>query len=95
MFSESPGNFVVVDESGKKEALESGSKVGCIVSQVLFYDQLRALKKSAEWCALVNNFYLHILLYILSSYSRGIHMISNTSFLNDVLCIGLRFLKMI
>ncbi|CAI8598693.1 unnamed protein product [Vicia faba] len=43
------GNFVVVDESGKKEALESGSKVGCIVSQVLFYDQLRALKKSAEW----------------------------------------------
>ncbi|XP_058786632.1 uncharacterized protein LOC131661198 [Vicia villosa] len=43
------GNFVVVDESGKKEALESGSKVGCIVSQVLFYDQLRVLKKSAEW----------------------------------------------
>ncbi|CAI8607105.1 unnamed protein product [Vicia faba] len=43
------GNFVVVDESGKKEALESGSKVGCIVSQVLFYHQLRALKKSAEW----------------------------------------------
>ncbi|MCI00065.1 nucleic acid-binding OB-fold-like protein, partial [Trifolium medium] len=32
-------NFVVVDESGKKEALESGSKVGCIVVQVLVYAQ--------------------------------------------------------
>lgn len=43
------GNFVVVDESGKKEALESGSKVGCIVVQVLVYEQVRALQKSPEW----------------------------------------------
>ncbi|CAJ2641737.1 putative RNA-binding protein EIF1AD-like [Trifolium pratense] len=43
------GNFVVVDESGKKEALESGSKVGCIVVQVLVYAQVRTLQKSAEW----------------------------------------------
>lgn len=81
------GNFVVVDESGKKEALESGSKVGCIVSQVLFYDQLRLLKKSAEWCALVNNFdfyifyftfFVHIIIYMVAS--NGIQVISNTSF---------------
>ncbi|EOY20189.1 hypothetical protein QUC31_005786 [Theobroma cacao] len=43
------GSFVVVDESGKEKALESGSKVACIVSQVLFYEQLRALQKSPEW----------------------------------------------
>ncbi|KAL5991338.1 hypothetical protein ACLOJK_012245 [Asimina triloba] len=33
------GSFVVVDESGKDKALESGSKVACIVSQVLYYEQ--------------------------------------------------------
>jgi hypothetical protein len=49
VFSQSSGNFVVVDESGKKEALESGSKVACIVVQVLVYAQVRALQKSAEW----------------------------------------------
>ncbi|KAK3027530.1 hypothetical protein RJ639_041721 [Escallonia herrerae] len=46
------GNFVVVDESGREVAAESGRKVGCIVSQVLFYEQLRVLQKSsdaAEW----------------------------------------------
>ncbi|XP_022764878.1 probable RNA-binding protein EIF1AD [Durio zibethinus] len=43
------GNFVVVDESGKEKALESGSKVACIVSQVLFYEQIRSLQKSPEW----------------------------------------------
>ncbi|KAI4306569.1 hypothetical protein L6164_029834 [Bauhinia variegata] len=43
------GNFVVVDESGREKALESGSKVGCLVSQVLFYEQVRALQKSSEW----------------------------------------------
>ncbi|MBA0696746.1 hypothetical protein Goari_003273 [Gossypium aridum] len=43
------GSFVVVDESGKEKALESGSKVACIVSQVLFFDQVRALQKSPEW----------------------------------------------
>lgn len=57
--SQSAGNFVVVDESGKKEALESGSKVGCIVVQVLVYEQVRALQKSPEWCVLVNNFDSH------------------------------------
>ncbi|KAK5794674.1 uncharacterized protein LOC108487496 [Gossypium arboreum] len=43
------GSFVVVDESGKEKALESGCKVACIVSQVLFYDQVRVLQKSPEW----------------------------------------------
>ncbi|KAH7537694.1 uncharacterized protein LOC107414024 [Ziziphus jujuba] len=43
------GSFVVVDESGKEKALESGSKVACIVSKVLFYEQVRALQKSSEW----------------------------------------------
>ncbi|MBA0870223.1 hypothetical protein Goshw_009443 [Gossypium schwendimanii] len=43
------GSFVVVDESGKEKALESGSKVACIVSQVMFFDQVRALQKSPEW----------------------------------------------
>ncbi|XWS74479.1 hypothetical protein CRYUN_Cryun01aG0001500 [Craigia yunnanensis] len=42
------GSFVVVDERGKEKALESGSKVACIVSQVLFYEQVRALQKSSE-----------------------------------------------
>lgn len=48
------GSFVVVDESGKEKALESGCKVACIVSQVLFYDQVRALQKSPEWCVCVS-----------------------------------------
>jgi len=43
------GSYVVVDISGKEKALESGSKVACIVSQVLFYEQVRAIKKSPEW----------------------------------------------
>ncbi|KAF3433254.1 hypothetical protein FNV43_RR24356 [Rhamnella rubrinervis] len=43
------GSFVVVDGTGKEKALESGSKVACIVSKVLFYEQVRALQKSAEW----------------------------------------------
>ncbi|KAM0832220.1 hypothetical protein ACQ4PT_065055 [Festuca glaucescens] len=43
------GSFVVVDASGREEALESGSKIGCVVSQVLFHDQVRALEKSGEW----------------------------------------------
>ncbi|KAJ6952173.1 uncharacterized protein [Populus alba] len=43
------GSFVVVDESGKEKALESGSKVACIVSQVLFYEHVRVLQRSPEW----------------------------------------------
>ncbi|KNA15260.1 hypothetical protein SOVF_099740 [Spinacia oleracea] len=43
------GSFVVVDDSAKVEALESGSKVGCIVSQVLFHDKVRRLQKSSDW----------------------------------------------
>ncbi|GMY08397.1 probable RNA-binding protein EIF1AD isoform X1 [Fagus crenata] len=43
------GSFVVVDISGKEKALESGSKVACIVSQLLFYEQVRSLQKSPEW----------------------------------------------
>ena len=51
IFFKSIGSFVVVDESGKEQAIESGSKVTCIVSQVLFYEQVRALQKSPEWYA--------------------------------------------
>ncbi|KAL8539397.1 hypothetical protein ACS0TY_001137 [Phlomoides rotata] len=43
------GNFVVVDESGREEAVESGRKVAGIVTQVLYHDQLRVLQKSSEW----------------------------------------------
>ncbi|XP_010532381.1 PREDICTED: probable RNA-binding protein EIF1AD [Tarenaya hassleriana] len=43
------GSFVVVDQTGKEKALESGSKVACIVCRVLFYEQVRALRKSPEW----------------------------------------------
>ncbi|KAK6790056.1 hypothetical protein RDI58_013856 [Solanum bulbocastanum] len=43
------GNFVVVDESGREEAVESGRKVGCVVTKVLYFDQVRVLQKSAEW----------------------------------------------
>lgn len=43
------GNFVVVDESAKEEAIESGMKVGCTVTQVLFYDQVREYQKSPNW----------------------------------------------
>ncbi|TVU48630.1 hypothetical protein EJB05_08271 [Eragrostis curvula] len=45
------GSFVVVDASGRDQALESGSKIACVVSQVLFHDQVRALEKSNEWPA--------------------------------------------
>ncbi|KAG2721714.1 hypothetical protein I3843_02G080900 [Carya illinoinensis] len=43
------GSFVVVDIRGKEKAIESGSKVACLVSQVLFYEQVRPLQKSPEW----------------------------------------------
>ncbi|KAL1553405.1 putative RNA-binding protein EIF1AD isoform X2 [Salvia divinorum] len=43
------GNFVVVDESGREEAIESGRKVAGILTQVLYHDQVRLLQKSSEW----------------------------------------------
>ncbi|XP_027904739.1 probable RNA-binding protein EIF1AD [Vigna unguiculata] len=43
------GSFVVVDVTGKEKALESGSKIACLVSQVLFYEQVRELQKTPEW----------------------------------------------
>ncbi|XP_023730326.1 uncharacterized protein LOC111878039 [Lactuca sativa] len=43
------GSFVVVDDSGREEAVESGRKVACVVIQVLFHEQVRALQKSPEW----------------------------------------------
>lgn len=43
---------MVVDASGRDEALESGSKIACVVSRVLFHDQVRALEKSGEWPAI-------------------------------------------
>ncbi|KAF3327347.1 putative RNA-binding protein EIF1AD [Carex littledalei] len=49
------GSYLVVDASGRDEALESGSKVACVVSQVLFHDQIHALEKSPEWPAVFKN----------------------------------------
>ncbi|XP_022146732.1 probable RNA-binding protein EIF1AD [Momordica charantia] len=49
------GSFVVVDESGKKNALESGSKVACIVSRVLYFEQVRELQKWPEWPEVFKN----------------------------------------
>ncbi len=49
---------MIVDESGREEAAESGSKVGCVVVQVLFHDQVRDLQKSPEWCVLSNPLWL-------------------------------------
>ncbi|KAF9618125.1 hypothetical protein IFM89_000241, partial [Coptis chinensis] len=41
-------SFVVIDEKGRDMALEFGSKVTCMVSKVLFHEQLRVLQKSPE-----------------------------------------------
>ncbi|KMT10700.1 hypothetical protein BVRB_5g118090 isoform B [Beta vulgaris subsp. vulgaris] len=55
------GSFVVVDGSNREDALESGSKVACIVSQVLFHDKVRRLQKSPEWFPMtLCNLLLHI-----------------------------------
>lgn len=43
------GSFVVVDDSGREEAVESGRKVACVVLQVLFHEQVKVLQKSPEW----------------------------------------------
>ncbi|KAL4580747.1 hypothetical protein LXL04_016949 [Taraxacum kok-saghyz] len=43
------GSFVVVDDSGREEAVESGRKVACVVVQVLFHEQVKVLQKSKEW----------------------------------------------
>ncbi|KAK2642717.1 hypothetical protein Ddye_024480 [Dipteronia dyeriana] len=43
------GSFIVVDGSGKEKAIKDGSKVACIVTKVLFYEQVRVLQKSSEW----------------------------------------------
>ncbi|KAJ4777515.1 hypothetical protein LUZ62_061772 [Rhynchospora pubera] len=43
--------WIKIDASGRDQALESGSKVACVVSQVLFRDQVRSLEKSPEWPA--------------------------------------------
>ncbi|CAD6201619.1 unnamed protein product [Miscanthus lutarioriparius] len=49
------GSFVVVDASGRDQALESGSKIACVVSQVLFHKQVRALEKTGSWPAIFNS----------------------------------------
>ncbi|CAN1840585.1 Probable RNA-binding protein EIF1AD [Linum perenne] len=49
------GSFVVVDRSGKEKAIESGSKVTCIVSQVLFHEHVRTLQKSPTWFVSVHS----------------------------------------
>ncbi|GAB2236019.1 hypothetical protein Droror1_Dr00026468, partial [Drosera rotundifolia] len=43
------GSFVVVDASGRTEAVESGRKVACVVLWVLFYEKVRRLQKHAGW----------------------------------------------
>ncbi|ERN04203.1 probable RNA-binding protein EIF1AD isoform X1 [Amborella trichopoda] len=43
------GNFVVVEGSGSEKALESGNKITCMISQVLFHEQVRTLQKSSDW----------------------------------------------
>ncbi|KAK9056631.1 hypothetical protein SSX86_023993 [Deinandra increscens subsp. villosa] len=43
------GSFVVVNDGGREEAIESGRKVACVVHQVLFHEQVRVLQKSLEW----------------------------------------------
>ncbi|KAK3206903.1 hypothetical protein Dsin_020949 [Dipteronia sinensis] len=43
------GSFIVVDKSGKEKALKDGSEVACIVTKVLFYEQVRVLQMSSEW----------------------------------------------
>lgn len=47
------GNFVVADESGREEAAESGRKIGCIITQVLYHEQVRLLQKSPNWYKLI------------------------------------------
>ncbi|KAL0919519.1 hypothetical protein M5K25_011617 [Dendrobium thyrsiflorum] len=49
------GNFVIVDEGGREKALESGDKIACIVSQVLFHAQVRSLERSPDWPARFKN----------------------------------------
>lgn len=49
------GSFIVVDESGREEAAESGRKVGGMVTQVLYHEQVRQLQKSPDWCVCVLN----------------------------------------
>ncbi|XBI86308.1 hypothetical protein VPH35_094290 [Triticum aestivum] len=46
------GNFVAIDANGRDEGIESGSKIACVVSRVLFHDQVRELEKSGEWPAI-------------------------------------------
>ncbi|GAB2210607.1 hypothetical protein Droror1_Dr00015876 [Drosera rotundifolia] len=43
------GSFVVVDASGRTEAVESSRKVACVVLRVLFYEQVRILQKHGDW----------------------------------------------
>ncbi|KAK8936521.1 hypothetical protein KSP39_PZI012781 [Platanthera zijinensis] len=43
------GNFVLADEGRSEKALESGDKIACIVSRVLFHAQVRDLERSPNW----------------------------------------------
>ncbi|KAJ7520699.1 hypothetical protein O6H91_19G018100 [Diphasiastrum complanatum] len=43
------GNYVLVDEGDRQKAVESKSKVTGTISQVLFEDHVRILKKSPLW----------------------------------------------
>lgn len=43
------GNYVLVEESDRERALEAGSKVTCVILQVLFEEQVRTLRKSSSW----------------------------------------------
>jgi probable RNA-binding protein EIF1AD len=47
--SKSVGSFIFVNAIGRDQALESGSKIVYVVSQVLFHEQVQALEKSRDW----------------------------------------------
>lgn len=49
------GSFVEVQEGEREKALESGNKVTGIICQVLFEEQIRALRRSSTWPAAFND----------------------------------------
>ncbi|KAI7749306.1 hypothetical protein M8C21_023641 [Ambrosia artemisiifolia] len=72
------GSFVVVDDSGREEAVESGRKVACVVLQVLFHEQVRVLQKSPEWPAIFKS-------AVMDSSSGNSHTEPSTTQENDEL----------
>jgi probable RNA-binding protein EIF1AD len=46
--SKSVGSFMFVNAIGRDQALESGSKIVYVVSQILFHEQVQTLEKSGD-----------------------------------------------